>query len=39
MSFDLTAEGALVAMAAALGAALLLIGIAWLVTWVLSHRD
>lgn len=39
MAFDLTAGGLLEGVAVALGIALLFLGIAWLVTWMLSHRD
>jgi hypothetical protein len=39
MSFDLTAGGLLEGAVVALGIALSLLGIAWLVAWVLSHRD
>ncbi len=39
MRFDLTADGLLVGVAVALGVALLFLGIAWFVAWLLSHRD
>ena len=39
MPFVLTAGGLLEAVAVAIVVALLFVGIAWLVTWILSHRD
>ena len=39
MSLALTTGELLGGVAVALGVALLLVGVAWLVTWVLSHSD
>ena len=38
MSLDLS-SGLLVGMAVALGAALLFMGVAWVVGWIVSRRD
>jgi hypothetical protein len=39
MSFDLSTDGLLAGVAVALGVVLVLLGVAWAVVWLLTHRD